>query len=222
MTTFSYATNVVGTIEKTTAINFNAVSSYTPAAWDIIVRRYPQISDTGSYYSERSAWTITGATDNNTVNLVTSGISKQALYLRITGTTDAVVSLYKATGGGSGDKVAEGTESGRATGGAVTLSEANGSGMSGSVTLADACTNVTDAIIYLEEAHDKYDHDVDASLNNIVGIYYPLDSDSGNFKTVIQEADNVELRRCGYDNVDGEIGLETLRKNLTAKNIRTL
>ncbi len=222
MTDFSYATNVVGRINKTTSINMNSVSGYTPALWDIIVRRYPQVSDTGASYTERSAWTLTGVTDALSTNLVTSGISKQAVYLRITGTTDAVVTIYKTTGGSAGDAICTGTESGRSTGGVVTLAESNSSGVTGSVTLANGCTNVTDAILYLVESHDRYDGAVDAALDNIVGIYYPLDSDSGNFKTVIQEADYVELRRCGFDGLTGEIGLETLRKNLTAKNIRTI
>jgi hypothetical protein len=220
MTDFSYATNVVGTIEKTDKINMNAVTGYTPALWDIIVRRYPKVSDTGASASERSAWSIAGATDAKTTNIVTNGISKQVLYLRITGTTDAVVKLYTATGG-SGE-VAGGTHAGRATGGVLALTESNSSGITGSVTLADACTNVTDAVLYLEESHDRYDGAVDAALDNIVGIYYPLDSDSGNFKTVIQEADNVVLRRLGKDGLTGEIGLEVLRKNLVAKNIRTI
>jgi hypothetical protein len=213
--------NVVGTIEKTRAINWNPVSGYTVAQWDIIVRRNG-ISDTGTNYAERSAWTIAGVTDAFSDNYTTSGVSKTALYLRITGTTDAVVTLYKTTGGGAGDAVATGTETGRATGGVVTLVEANSSGISGTVTLADACTNVTDAIVYVVDEHDRFDFDVDASLTNILGIYYTIDSDTSTWKTIIEEADNVVMARLGYDNVDGEIGQRDLKNLLIAKNIRVI
>lgn len=222
MTAWSYADNVIGTIKATRAIpNYKAVSGYTAAKYDILVRR-TGITDGGASYAERSAWSLAGYTDNNTVNIVTSGISKQVLYLRITGTSTAIIKLYKATGGGSGDEVATGTLTDRAGGGAQALVESNSSGLTGSVTLAAGCTNVTDAIIYLEDYHDRYDNDLDATAKNIIGIYYPIDSDTTTIKTVVEEADNVEIRRLGYDNCDGEFMLSTLNDNLALKNIRVI
>lgn len=68
------------------------------------------------------------------------------IYVRITGSGPYTVSLYKATGGGSGDKVAEGSG---AADSEITLSEENSSGLSGTYDLAAAPTAETDDAHYL-------------------------------------------------------------------------
>ena len=173
MTTYSYADNVIGKIEKTRALaNYNAVSGYTAAKYDVLVFR-KGVTDEGTNYDERSAWSLSGMTDSNTTSTT---LGRQILYLRITGTTSAVVTLYTASGGTG--SVATGTLADRSAGGTVTLAAANSSGLTGSVTLAADCTNTTDAVLYIADVHDRYDHDVDSTSDNIIGIYYTLDSDT--------------------------------------------
>lgn len=72
---------------------------------------------------------------------------KGRIFVRITDGTPNTVSLYKATGGGSGNKVAEGTA---ADNGTVTLAEANSSGISGTVPIGVVSANESDDKHYLE------------------------------------------------------------------------
>lgn len=88
------------------------------------------------------------------------------LYVRVTGTDPYAVTIYKATGGGSGDKVCE--ETSIASGGSAVLDEANSSGMSGTVTLSGSETAETDdvhQVIALPDfklqVNDAFDKDID-------------------------------------------------------------
>ena len=68
------------------------------------------------------------------------------LFMRVTGGPTYTVSLYKATGGGGGDKVAEGTA---AASGTATLAEQSSSGLTGTLRLAGSVTGEADDVHYL-------------------------------------------------------------------------
>lgn len=68
------------------------------------------------------------------------------LFMRVTGSGPYTVSLYKATGGGGSDKVAEGSA---AAGAVATLAEQNSSGLTGTLKLAGSVTAEADDVHYL-------------------------------------------------------------------------
>jgi len=217
---YTINTKVLGRNVKTRDLVFNPISTYTRAKYDIIVRRIG-FTDTGTYSAQRSLWVLTGYDSDNT--LATTG-GKQTLYGAITGTTDAVVSLYSDAAKTA--LVAQGTETTRSTGGSVTLAEQNSSGLSGTMTVADACTNDT-FTVDIEDYHDRYDADVDGAAANIVGIDNGLSQDSTetgivatySLMNLVYEADDVNLDELGKDNVDSQFLRRTLIDNLRLKNI---
>lgn len=89
-----------------------------------------QVKEENDTASSTSAWTFSGAVYGTNTD------EQGRLYVRITdespGANQATVNVYKATGGGSGDKVATGSAANGAT---VTLAAANSSGLTGTVVL---------------------------------------------------------------------------------------
>lgn len=87
-----------------------------------------------------------GDADSNTGGTITlagvrprlAATEENKLYVRVTGASNPyTVSLYKATGGGGGDLVAQGSGNAGTT---ITLAEQNSSGVSGTYPLADPAT----------------------------------------------------------------------------------
>ena len=212
---FTMNTAVIGTGAKVRDLIFNPVSGYTRAEYDVLVRRIGYTDD-GDESDERTEWSLTGATDANTA----TEDGGQVLYVSITGSTDAVVTLYSDSARSA--SVAAGTESTRSTGSEVTLSATNGSGLTGVVTLADASTNDIFTLT-IEDYHDRYDHDVDNALDNIIGIDNGLLMDGTSpvkdIVGLVYEADGAKLDELGFDNVVGAFQRRTLIDNLKLKNI---
>lgn len=98
-----------------------------------------QLVETADPNSNTSAWVLTG------IDIATHTDAGK-VYVRITGAGPYTVNLYKASGGGTLDKIATGAG---AAGGAVVLAEANSSGVSGSVTLGNPVTPEADDLHYL-------------------------------------------------------------------------
>jgi len=197
-------TAVLGRNVMTRQLIFNPVASYVRARFDVLVRRIG-FTDDGDEADERTVWGFTAYTGSNT--LTTN--AGQVLYVTITGTTDAVVSVYDDAAKTS--KVAEGTESTRSTGSAVTLAEENSSGLSGTVTLADGCTN-DDFTVTIEDYHDRYDGSVDGAASNIIGIdnglatdftttTEPTSTENRDIMNLVYQADSVKQDELGMDNV---------------------
>lgn len=104
-----------------------------------------QIDDECNVNGFTSSWTLSGVQIG--INTHESG----KLYVRIAdetpGANQATVSLYKATGAGGSDKVAEGSGNNGAT---ITLSAANSSGLTGTVKLGTVSANEATDAHYLE------------------------------------------------------------------------
>jgi hypothetical protein len=215
----TYNQKVLGTGIKLRDLVFNPVSGYTRAQFDILVRRIG-FTDGGATATaaERSAWSFTGYTATNT-DEGTDGKAK--LYVKITGTTDAVVTVYKDAACTA--SVCGGTDAGRA-GGVLSLTELNSSGLTGSVTLDASCTN-ENFTMTIEDYHDRYDHSVDGSSSNIIGIDNGLNQDitdvtaDDDIVELVYEADGVNLDELGKDNVNDMFTRRTLIDNLKLKNI---
>lgn len=94
-------------------------------------RNRTQILEINDTLASTSEWTLSG------VKIGTNTNEDGILYVRITdetpGAGQATVDLYKATGGGGGDKVATGSGANGAT---IALAAANSSGLTGTVKLA--------------------------------------------------------------------------------------
>lgn len=96
-----------------------------------------QVVETGDFNANLTDWDLSG------VVVGTNTDSAGRIFVRVTGAGPYAVTLYKATGGGSGDKVAEDTSV--AAGAVATFVEANSSGITGTATLASSVTaDVTD------------------------------------------------------------------------------
>lgn len=94
-----------------------------------------QIVELNDTLSSTSLWALSG------VVIGTNTDEDGLLYVRITDGSPNTVTVYKTTGGGSGDRVASGTGADGAT---VTLSALNSSGITGTVKLATIGANETD------------------------------------------------------------------------------
>jgi len=212
---YTINTKVLGTGVKTRQLIFNPVAGYTRTQFDLLVRRVG-FTDDGDYSDERSATTFSGYTGSNT----TTTDDGQVLYIAITGTTDAVVTAYSDSA--KTQSVATGTDSNR-SGGALALAEANSSGLSGSITLAASCTN-DDYTVLIEDYHDRYDQDVDASASNIIGIDNGLATDftattDRDIMNLVYECDSAKLDELGMDNVADHLERQTVIDNCKLKNI---
>lgn len=133
------------------------------ATWEKFWDRFLALVALGHYVTEvrdrlsgaRVKLTYVGDTGSNvgSGSIVLAGVKprlaateRNELYVRVTGASNPyTVSLYKATGGGGGDLVAQGSGNAGAT---ITLAEQNGSGVSGTWPLANPATaDTTDGLI---------------------------------------------------------------------------
>ena len=94
----------------------------------------------GNVHADDGSITIAGA------KLGANTTEDGKVFVRVTGSGPYTVTLYKATGGASGNKVAEGSA---AAGAVATLAEQNSSGMTGTLKLAGSVTAEADDAHFL-------------------------------------------------------------------------
>lgn len=183
------ARSIFEKIESTDTVELgdNLKTGYAPQFGDAIVQ-YSGIGIENQAVDQISAISLSGLSEDN------SDAGK--LYVKITGTTDAVVELYSDVARTS--QVAEGTVT-RSSGGVITLDEEGGSGLSGSCTIIAGATNEVASNFFIDKYIDKYD--ADNTLNRLpLGVVYEVRLDDAVMDLVTEG--RAPISKVGASNLD--------------------